>query len=391
LYFQTLDDKSECIGVYTGGELHFESVPSNLTRTWKYTGSIRDPKVEYAWLYANGASLSDVCPPELRDGLKKAQKIFLAHVRAFELARVNLREHCFYDLIPKTFLMEFCEIRNKITKHVFENYEKPENYDLLVDVHKLIHKILYQDLNLDKEDCWNLFHHTLDRRKFKELLKGPKYIQYNLFGAVTGRLTTDPGSFPILTLKRDFRKLIKPNNDWFVSLDHNGAEVRAFLQLAGFKQPAGDVHEWNIKNLFNGNVDRDTAKTLFFKWLYNPESNAIRTVHYDRKKVVEKWHENGHIVTPYKRQIKVDARRALSYLAQSTASDRVLSRAVEIDKVLNGRSSYISHIVHDEIVLDFCESDKDILPQIKDIFETDGFKSNFKAGKNYLELEELKI
>ena len=30
MYFQTLDDKTECVGVYTDGRLHFEKMPENL-------------------------------------------------------------------------------------------------------------------------------------------------------------------------------------------------------------------------------------------------------------------------------------------------------------------------------------------------------------------------
>ena len=32
-------------------------------------------------------------------------------------------------------------------------------------------------------------------------------------------------------------KLLKPNNDWFVSFDYNGADVRTFLGLLGEEQP----------------------------------------------------------------------------------------------------------------------------------------------------------
>ena len=36
-------------------------------------------------------------------------------------------------------------IKNKITKHVFENYEKPKNYEHLADVHRLLHKLKYRN------------------------------------------------------------------------------------------------------------------------------------------------------------------------------------------------------------------------------------------------------
>ena len=41
MIFQAIDDKSECIGVYANGKLHFEDFPANLTKTWKYSGSIK--------------------------------------------------------------------------------------------------------------------------------------------------------------------------------------------------------------------------------------------------------------------------------------------------------------------------------------------------------------
>ena len=391
MYFQTLDDKTECVGVYAEGKLEFDSIPQGLTRTWKYTGSITDPSVEYAWLYANGARLDQVCPEDLQERLTAAQKRFRAYRKSFEIGKIDLREHCFFDLVPESFLMEFCEIKNQVTEHVFENYEKPLNYNLLSDFEKLLHKIRYQNLNLNKEGCRQLYVSSVGRRKANELMKNNYFIDYNLFGTVTGRLTTRPKSFPILTLKKEFRKLIKPHNDWLISLDYNGAEVRTLLHLSGHQQPKVDIHEWNVKHLFDNEVDRDTAKTLFFSWLYNPESDAIQTKYYNREKVLDKWYDGGYINTPFKRKIKVDERRALNYLIQSTTSDRVLERAVKIDEFLQNKKSFISHIVHDEIVIDLSDEDRDELPWIKQIFENDNFMANMQAGKNYLELEELKI
>ena len=391
MYFQTLDDKTECVGVYADGRLNFEKIPPNLTRTWKYTGSVVDDNIEYAWLYCGGQNLHQVCPEDLMEVFEKSQKKFRAYLKTFQLGKIDLREHCFFDWVPESFLMEFCDIKNQITEHVFENYEKPLNYNLLNDFQKLLHKIQYQNLNLNKEGCRQLYHSSVGRRKANELMKSHYYVDYNLFGTVTGRLTTRSKSFPMLTLKKEFRRLIKPHNDWLVSLDYNGAEVRTLLHLAGHDQPNTDIHEWNIKHLFEKDIDRDTAKTLFFGWLYNPDSDVIETKYYDRKKVLDRWYDGEYINTPYKRKIKVGERKALNYLVQSTTSDRVLSRAVEIDKFLEGRKSFISHIVHDEIVIDLCNEDREELSHIKDIFEMDKFQANVRAGKNYLELEDLKI
>jgi len=391
LYFQTLDDKTECVGVYTDGKLNFDHIPDNLTRTWRYTGSVKDDNVEYAWIFADGASLENACPAHLSERLDKAQRKFRAFLKTFEIGRINLREHCFFDMVPETFLMEFCEVKNLITEHVFENYEKPENYDMLVSFEKLLYKIKYQDLNINIDGCKSYFHTSIGRRKMNELLKTNKHIDYNLFGTVTGRLTTRKKSFPILTMRKDFRALIKPKNTAFVSLDYNGAEVRTFLDLSGIEQPKCDVHQWNIENVFDNSIDRESAKTNFFSWLYNPESTAISSDLYKREKVLDKWYDGWYISTPFKRKIKVPAKKALNYLIQSTTSDRVLIRATEIDSLLKERKTFISHIVHDELVLDFHESDRDLLPKIKEIFETDNFKANIMIGPNYLDLKDLNV
>ena len=390
MIFQAIDDKRECVGVYCDGKLHFENFPSTLTRTWRYSASMPDPSIEYAWLWCGGCSLEQACPDELKAELVAAQRKFRAFVKSFELAKVSMNDHCIFDLVPHDFLLQFCEIRNKVTQHIFDTYEKPQNYDHLNDIQKLIHKIKHQKLNLNLDGCKNLMYSTRNRRHLGELMKGFTHVQYNLFGTVTGRLTTDKKSFPILTVARKNRTLVKPHNDFLLSLDYNGAEIRTFLDLANQQQPEGDIHQWNIENIFDEGLTRDEAKTIFFAWLYNPESKEIKSEMYNREKILDKYYKEGYIITPYKRRIKVDERRALNYLIQSTNADRVLSKAVILDKMLEGRRSFVSHMVHDEIVIDYSDEDRELVAEIKNTFE-DGYMANVKAGKDYYNLKELSI
>ena len=48
MFFQTLDNKSECVGVFAEGKLHFDDLPTNLTKTWKYAPYLDDKDIEYA-------------------------------------------------------------------------------------------------------------------------------------------------------------------------------------------------------------------------------------------------------------------------------------------------------------------------------------------------------
>ena len=226
MIFQTIDDKSECIGVYADGRLHYDNFPADLSKTWKYTGSLIDTDVEYAWLYTGGKALSQACPEALLPRLELSQKRSRAYLRSFQIAKINLREHCLFDLVPEDYLKDFCEIKNKITQHVFETYEKPAVYDHQSKIQKLLHKISYQELNLNVSGCRSLHYSHRDSMKVKELINGYRHIEYNLFGTVTGRLTTTQQSFPILTVRKDFRQILKPNNDWLAKSSHKKTYTR---------------------------------------------------------------------------------------------------------------------------------------------------------------------
>jgi len=396
MIFQTLDDKSECVGVYVDGKLHFDGLPSDLTKTWKYTGSVQDEAIEYAWLYCGGKNLQGACPEHLKEELTEAQKTFRAYMKSFEIAKINLRDNCFFDLVPSDFLMEFCEVRNKITEHVFETHSRPENYDHLDRAYKLLHKIRYQKLNINVDGCRHLMTSTSDREDIKMLVKKKAhYVDYNLFGTVTGRLTTRRGSNPILTMKSKFRELIKPTNSWLMSLDYNGAEIRTFLSLSGHDQPEEDIHKWNMTHLYGGSpIDREEAKVRFFSSFYNPEDNSLDESIYSRKHVLDAHYDGTHVKTPFGRSIKVEQRKAFNYVIQSATADLTIDRAVALDKALEDCKSKVAFIVHDEIVLDIHAEDRYKIPELKEVFQNTKlgrFRANVKAGKTYGTMKEIEL
>ena len=396
MIFQTLDDKSECVGVYVDGKLHFDGIPDDLTKTWKYTGSVQDDAVEYAWLYCGGKDLQAACPEHLKEELTEVQKTFKAYLKSFQIAKINLRDNCFFDLVPSDFLMEFCEVRNKITEHVFETCSRPENYDHLDRAYKLLHKIRYQKLNINVDGCRHLMTSTSDREDIRMLVKNKAhYVDYNLFGTVTGRLTTRRDSNPILTMKSKFRELIKPTNSWFMSLDYNGAEIRTFLGLSGHEQPDEDIHKWNMTHLYGGSpIDREEAKVRFFSSFYNHNDTSLNDSVYSRKQVMEQYYDGKRVKTPFGRTIEVDDRRAFNYVIQSTTADLTIDRAIALDKALEDCKSKVAFIVHDEIVLDVHAEDRYKIPELKEIFQNTKlgrFRANVKAGKTYGTMKEIEL
>ena len=49
-----------------------------------------------------------------------------------------------------------------------------------------------------------------------------------------------------------------------------------------------------------------------------------------------------------------------------------MKRLSLIDQMLEGKKSFVSHIVHDEIVIDYSDEDRDMVLAFRDIFE-DGY------------------
>jgi hypothetical protein len=392
MIFQTIDNKKKCGLIYCNGSMHNE-FHDELSKTWEYNPTHR-PNIEYAKLYCGGASLDDVCPEYLKADWNRAGDKLKAYLNSFMQAKISLEEHCFYDLVPQHFLLDFYEVKNQITKHVLDNRDKPENYDFLLQLSKVVEDIKNQPLNLKTGNLRRTAHQIATRNFLKRLKKAEKRVKYNIFGTKTGRLTTKPKSFPILTLKKEHRVILEPNNDLFVELDFNAAELRTLLSLCGKEQPKEDIHEWNAKNVFRGLQSRSEAKERIFAWLYNPDSkDYLANRSYDRIAVKEK-HWDGKIVeTPFGRKIAADEFHALNYLIQSTTADMVLRQVIKVYDLLKNSKSHIAFIIHDSLVIDLAKEDKTLLKDIFDVFaKTDlgDFMISVQAGKNFGEMERIK-
>ena len=311
MLFQTLDDKKECVGIYRNGDLSFEGeLPMDLSMTWGYSAFLENMDIEYAKIYCGGLSLERACPEALAARWQRVSKRLKAFIKSFNTSRVSLNESCFFDLVPRKFLLELCYTKDLICNHVFENYQRPENYDYLLSLIKIVEEIKYSKLKINRK---NLSLYKAKHRKFlKKISSMEPYCKFNVWGTKTGRLTTEPKSFPILTMDKEFRSIIEPKNDYFIELDFNAAELRTLLSLQGKSQPMGDMHEWNMQNVFKGDITRSEAKKRIFAWLYNPESHDPLCEHaYGRDSVTQKYFTQGHVTTFWGKIIPSEKRTAL--------------------------------------------------------------------------------
>jgi hypothetical protein len=283
----------------------------DLTHTWSFSPHVEEKDVEYAQIWCAGKSFTDACPEHLKERWAQVNKKARAFLNAFQNAKINLDDICFYDSTPNKFLIEFFSLKNEITNWVFDFYKKPDNYDFMRDLTILLHKIKNQKVNLRMENLD--FINPKVRKSFNKIKKTNNKIKYNPWITATGRLTTTQDSFPILTLNRELRDVIIPTNDLFIELDYNSAELRTFLGLLNEKQPEKDLHSWISENIFANKFDRDKTKKKVFAWLYNPKAkNKKLNEKFDRNMLLKKYYINGTVYTPYGRMIEVEEQKALS-------------------------------------------------------------------------------
>ena len=401
MIFQTLDDKDQCVGIYANNKLHFDDseFPDNLSVTWQYVPYLRDLDVDYALLYLEGTPLKQVLPEYLKDDWEDVSRSVASFRRSLAAAKVDMGENCFFDLVPKRFLINLCEVKNNITEYIIKNIDKPKRYDFNKHVSMMLGDIANRKVNINKRVLKSLLSDKKNKNRAR-LLEASPHVCYNQFGSRTGRLTTKPNTFPILTMSKSLRTIVEPTNDFFVELDFNGAEVRTLLGLLNKEQPTGDVHNFHLREVFKTLKTREEAKVAFFAWMYgstkstSAQESTRLAEFYEKKKLLDTYLFDKTIVTPYGKKIEdVSEHHALNYIIQSTAAELTLKQALKMEYLLRNKSSgsFISFLVHDAIVLDMKKEDTHLLKSLVFLMGSTNFgefKINIKRGSNLGHLKE---
>jgi len=393
MIFQTFDSKNECAAVFADNRLSgIDNVDfSSFNRTWAWAPYLPSG-IDFAKIYVGGKELDEVCPEEYKEEYDKASSKLKALYRSFLLAKINMNENCFYDLVSKGFLEDYAKVKNKICDWIFDNVEKPSNHDYLVRLQEVLHDISNRRLIIDTAAMQQEKHRKKVRDFAEKLREYPRKIVYNSFSSKTGRLSTTKDSFPILRFDKDLRRFIKPTNDMFLEIDYNAADLRSLFLIQGKDQPNIDIHDWNIQNVFGKDTDRDLAKKMIFGWLYDLDKrdNRLEKV-YGRDYLLRECWDGEAVENPFGRRIQCDKEHAISYLVQSTTADYVGRKLVEIFDLLKGKKSYLAFSIHDSIIIDFDWSERNLILPILKLVRKEGFVATLKAGNDFENLKVIEL
>ena len=296
MIFHSIDSKLKCKSIIANKTIIKKPDYDKLTGSWDYHPDHSNDDICYAQLYLGGKSIDESCPPHLSDEWQRLKYQHNSFIKSFITAQVKAQDYCFYDLIPETFIKDYFGHKCEIIEYILQNYPAPKNYNFLFNLSKVLKEIECKKLNFNYGALTSVLHKYKARRFNKKLLKLHPFISYNIFGTITGRLTTKKDSFPILTLDKEYRSILEPSNKYFIELDFNGAELRCLLALNNTPQPEKDIHQWHhqhISKIYKHQMDRDAVKRKIFAWLYGgPEvSLGMPKIeqYYNKNQVLDKY------------------------------------------------------------------------------------------------------
>jgi hypothetical protein len=203
-------------------------------------------------------------------------------------------------------------------------------------------------------------------------------VDYDRFGTVTGRLTVQSGP-QILTLKRDYRDVIKSSYDdgKIVYIDFAALEARILLYEAGMRCDHVDMYSYISQELFGGSTPRDAIKSAVISELYGSgkhllgEQLGIEGHELDefvgkvkrffktnelKKRIKDDFIKTGYVTNRYGRKVVPSApldHILVNSYAQSTGVDvSLLGFSSIVEKLKSFADVRSLFVLHDALIID---------------------------------------
>jgi len=296
----------------------------------------------------------------------------------------------------------FKDIEDQIILHT--DYKTPHNEFYSNKFPQVFKSIEEQGLKVNPK----LFDKHFDYNHKEWFLKDDVvYTKYNLYN-----LTTRPTNsfnninFAALNKKDGSRSAFIPKNDYFFEFDYDSYHVRIVAKLIDYPLSRDSVHTQLGMQYFG--VDSLTSdqyqqsKELTFKQLYGGVFKEYQNLPFfksmteyvnslwDKFNTTEKLELIGGKVLEKHQIQKPTPNKILNYLIQSAETYYNVKAVDKLINYLKTKQSKVVLYTYDSFLVDFSSKDgKQILPEIKEILESEGFVIKVAYGKDYDSLKEI--
>lgn len=229
------------------------------------------------------------------------------------------------------------------------------------------------------------------------------YTNYNMYN-VTSRPTNSFNSVNFLAIPKgkEFRQVFKPQNSKFVEVDFDGYHIRIVSKLVDYKLTVDEKAHKQVVRLYQPECEQMTAeqynkaKASNFQMIYGSPSEECSELELSRRIqdfISDLWKEfkqKGYIENgeSQKRFLKSELeemypQKLFNYLIQSLETSRNVKVLYKLLRRLQSYKTKVVLITYDSFLIDWDDSEEDVLDIVKEIMEEEQGCRTFPVSMNY--------
>lgn len=289
-------------------------------------------------------------------------------------------------IIPIVKHYEYCET---IFDNLQSNINEPINEFYNTKAPLVFNAIERNGLHIDKE---------IFRKSFYDANSNFIYSQYNYKTTTRRPSNTYQGiNFSALNKDNGERTCFIPRNNKLIEIDLSAYHPSLLSKLINYDFKEENIYE-SLSKIYNADITK--AKELTFKQLYGGIYPQYKEFEFFKKtqnyidELWDKFNSQGYIECPIskyrfeKNKLEnINPQKLLNYLLQSLETSNNVCILWDILKVLRNKNTKLILYVYDSFLLDYDESEGNVLEEVLNIFQQYNLKIKIKTGCNYNELK----
>jgi len=220
------------------------------------------------------------------------------------------------------------------------------------------------------------------------------YTQYN-YKTTTTRPSNhfNKINFSALNKENGCRKSFIPNNDKYVEFDITAYHPTILSHLIGYAFSNPDIHGEFAKMY---GVDYNKSKQITFRMIYGGIFEKYKNLEFFKKVQIytdnlwENFQTNGYVeceLTGFRfEKDKLDnmnPSKLLNYIIQQKETVNNINIMWDMFKILKNKKTKLILYCYDSFLLDFDDTEEDILEQVRNLFTLSNLQVKEKSGYNY--------